>query len=186
MDEISKRQRVRVVVVAEPAMAEQLAADLGAADGLSVVTAGPDPTGAALVSADVVLIDIDTTNLPAVVSAGAAAGVVVLAPTLDDERLSSRWVGRVTVVVRDAPKEDVVRAVQAAAVDPRPAVDAHLTARQEEVLILMSAGLLNKQIARRLGLSESTVKAHVTRVFRALGVSSRTAAAEWARSRGLN
>jgi DNA-binding NarL/FixJ family response regulator len=40
-------------------------------------------------------------------------------------------------------------------------------------------GLANKQIARRLGIAERTVKAHLTAVFQAIGVTDRTQAALW-------
>jgi DNA-binding NarL/FixJ family response regulator len=56
-----------------------------------------------------------------------------------------------------------------------------LTPREEEVLRLLGQGLANKQIARRLGIGERTVKAHLTRVFQRLGVSDRVQAALWAR-----
>lgn len=59
-----------------------------------------------------------------------------------------------------------------------PSVD--LTEREREVLSLVADGLANKQIARRLGISERTVKAHLTRVYSTLGVSDRTQAALWA------
>lgn len=52
-----------------------------------------------------------------------------------------------------------------------------LTARQAEVLALIGDGLANKQIAGRLGLSEKTVKAHVTAILRTLNVSTRAEAA---------
>lgn len=55
-----------------------------------------------------------------------------------------------------------------------------LTDREREVLVLVRAGLANKQIARRLGISERTVKAHLTKTFQALGVTDRTQAALWA------
>jgi DNA-binding NarL/FixJ family response regulator len=51
-----------------------------------------------------------------------------------------------------------------------------LTERQNEVLDLVGADLSNKQIAHRLGLSEKTVKAHVTAILRTLGVTSRAQA----------
>jgi DNA-binding NarL/FixJ family response regulator len=57
----------------------------------------------------------------------------------------------------------------------------NLTARETEVLHLVGDGLANKAIARRLGISEKTVKAHLTRVFAELGVCDRTQAALWAR-----
>jgi len=51
-----------------------------------------------------------------------------------------------------------------------------LTERQTDVLTLMVKGRSNREIAELLGLSEGTVKIHVTAVFKALGVSSRTQA----------
>ena len=56
----------------------------------------------------------------------------------------------------------------------------NLTDREREVLLLVRGGLANKQIARRLGISERTVKAHLTSVFQRLGVTDRTQAAIWA------
>src|SRR5262245_15919041 len=60
-----------------------------------------------------------------------------------------------------------------------------LTDRQIDVLALLAVGKSNKVIARELDLSEMTVKAHITAVFRALGVINRTQAALEARRRGL-
>jgi two-component system nitrate/nitrite response regulator NarL len=68
---------------------------------------------------------------------------------------------------------------------PDEATDDNLTGRQADVLVLLSQGKSNKVIARELDLSEKTVKAHVTAVFRALGVVNRTQAAIAARRRGL-
>ncbi|MCW9078461.1 MAG: response regulator transcription factor, partial [Gammaproteobacteria bacterium] len=59
-----------------------------------------------------------------------------------------------------------------------------LTTRQHEVLERLEEGKSNKQIARELELSEHTVKIHVTRILRALGVSNRTQAAVVARAQG--
>jgi DNA-binding NarL/FixJ family response regulator len=52
-----------------------------------------------------------------------------------------------------------------------------LTPQQFRVLTLMAEGLLNKQIADRLDISEATIKAHVTAILRKLGAQSRTQAA---------
>ncbi len=60
-----------------------------------------------------------------------------------------------------------------------------LSARQIEVLTLIARGAPNKTISRELGLAERTVKAHVTAVFRALKVTSRTQAAIEASRLGL-
>ena len=60
-----------------------------------------------------------------------------------------------------------------------------LSARQAEVLKLIAKGASNKVICRELGLAERTVKAHITAVFRALKVTSRTQAAIEASRLGL-
>ena len=57
------------------------------------------------------------------------------------------------------------------------AAGAKLSERETDVLRLVTAGRLNKQIARELGISEKTVKAHLTRVFDRLGADRRTQAA---------
>ncbi len=53
---------------------------------------------------------------------------------------------------------------------------ASLTPQQVRVLMMLSQGLLNKQIAYELGVSEATVKAHVSAILQKLGVESRTQA----------
>ena len=67
--------------------------------------------------------------------------------------------------------------LERAAAPPTP----QLSEREEEVLRLVAQGLPNKHIARRLGIAERTVKAHLTNVFQRLGVTDRTQAALWAR-----
>ena len=51
-----------------------------------------------------------------------------------------------------------------------------LTQRQLEILLLLCEGKVNKQIAYEMGISEATVKAHMTAIFRKLGVNNRTQA----------
>ena len=60
-----------------------------------------------------------------------------------------------------------------------------LSEREREVLRCVGEGLPNKLIARRLEISEKTVKAHLTRVYQQIGVTDRTQAALWAKERGL-
>jgi DNA-binding NarL/FixJ family response regulator len=60
-----------------------------------------------------------------------------------------------------------------------------LSEREREVLKLLLEGLPNKLIARRLEITEKTVKSHLTRVFREIGVTDRTQAALWAERHGL-
>ena len=63
------------------------------------------------------------------------------------------------------------------------APEIELTAREEEVLDCLAEGLSNVRIARKLGISETTVKTHVSRVLAKLGVESRLQAALAARVR---
>jgi DNA-binding NarL/FixJ family response regulator len=58
-----------------------------------------------------------------------------------------------------------------------------LTDREKEVLELVRQGLPNKVIARRLRISEATVKTHVTRILQRIGAADRTQAALWAERR---
>jgi DNA-binding NarL/FixJ family response regulator len=68
---------------------------------------------------------------------------------------------------------DLPQALIGGAADP---AEFGLTGRQAEVLALMARGKSNRDIAEQLGLSEGTVKVHVTAIFKSLGVSSRTQA----------
>ena len=68
--------------------------------------------------------------------------------------------------------------------NPQPA--RRLSGREQEVLTLVAQGLANKHIARRLGITERTVKAHLPSVFQQLGVTDRTQAALWARDHLLS
>jgi len=60
-----------------------------------------------------------------------------------------------------------------------------VTTRQQEVLYLLSQGLLNKQIAHELNISANTVKAHLHEIFRILKANNRTAAVQSAYKEGL-
>ncbi|MBB4267299.1 LuxR C-terminal-related transcriptional regulator [Roseospira visakhapatnamensis] len=67
----------------------------------------------------------------------------------------------------------------------RPIASVPLTPRQREVLALLGQGQSNKEIARALGLSEGTVKLHVTAILKALKVNNRTGAVVAAARLGL-
>lgn len=60
-----------------------------------------------------------------------------------------------------------------------------LTARQNDVLRLLARGLSNKEIGRELKLSERTVKAHATAIFKSFGVTNRADAVTYARKHVL-
>ncbi len=62
---------------------------------------------------------------------------------------------------------------------PIPRVASNLTGREREVLALLRDGLSNKGFARRLNLSEVTIKTHLSSAFRKLGVTNRVQAAQF-------
>jgi DNA-binding NarL/FixJ family response regulator len=105
-----------------------------------------------------------------------------------------------SVLPRDAPAAEIeaaIRAVAAGLVALRPEelqarstppateVGSTLTPREVEVLRMIAEGLPNKTIAWRLGISEHTVKYHVTSILNRLGASSRAEAVAIGIRRGL-
>ena len=68
---------------------------------------------------------------------------------------------------------------------PRPRRRTSSPGASARCSLLVAEGLPNKLIARRLEISEKTVKAHLTNVFRRIGVTDRTQAALWAERNGL-
>lgn len=88
----------------------------------------------------------------------------------------------VPALVLRAPKADASAAVEV----PVALLGAsHLTDRQTQVLRHLGEGLSNKVIAYRMGVSEKTIKAHVTGVLRAMAADDRLAAVQSARAAGL-
>ena len=176
-----------------------------AADGYEAVSMAHD------LEPDVVLMDLFMPGLDGteatrqITSRGSRTRVVALTSSFDRERVLDTFdAGAVGYVLKDAEPDEVIKAVRCAAaglapVDPRAAQvlllsrnqagrdsTFGLTARETQVLALLTAGCPNKRIARRLGISEATVKAHLTSVFQTLGVSDRTQAALWAHRHGLS
>jgi DNA-binding NarL/FixJ family response regulator len=128
--------------------------------------------------------------------------VVILTSFSDRDRiLKALDAGAVGYLLKDAEPGELARGIAAAArgespLDPRaagtviaartsPAQQPVISEREREVLALLSRGLPNKEIATHLGISEKTVKAHLTSIFRQIKVSDRTQAALWARSHGI-
>lgn len=117
----------------------------------------------------------------------------------DRDIVSAIEAGAAGYLLKDAGPDELINAVTAAAEGHSalaPAVatrllsrvrDSHsaLSARELEVLGLVAEGLGNTAIARRLHLSETTVKSHLAHIYPKLGVSSRTAAVAEARKAGL-
>jgi len=169
-----------------------------AADGAEAVALAED------LRPDVVLMDLSMPVMDGIeatqriVAAHPEVAVVVLTTFADDRHVMAAIdAGAVGYLLKDSGPDQLLAGVEAAArgespLDPkvagalmasrrRPAErEVALTARESEVLSLVVEGLANKAIARRLGISEKTVKAHLTSVFTALDVTDRTQAALWA------
>jgi DNA-binding NarL/FixJ family response regulator len=157
---------------------------------------------------DVVLMDLDMPRLDGIeatrriVAERPETAVLVLTSFSDRPRiLGAIEAGAAGYLLKDASSEEVTDGIRTAArgespLDPRAArtvLDARsepdplaaFSAREREVLVLLAEGLPNKLIARRLEISEKTVKAHLTRIFREVGATDRTQAALWAERHGL-
>lgn len=206
---------IRVLLVDDHAMVrlglEQL---LGGVDDIEVVgSAGDGEEAQVLVrqtNPDVVLMDLQMPNVDGVsatrriVAGNDTVQVVVLTSFSDSERIVAALdAGAVGYLLKDAEPEDLLEGIRAAhrgesPLHPRAARQlltartaarggpVELTPRETEVLSLVRRGLANKQIARRLGISERTVKAHLTSTFQRIGVADRTQAALWAERHGVD
>ena len=146
----------------EPATAVEHVADLHA-NGAQIVALLPEDNAAAQIWSSGVrgLLprDAETETIVAALSA-VAQGLIVLAPSL------AALLGAGALPVG------------ASAIEP-------LTPREQEVLRLLAEGLPNKAIARRLGISEHTVKFHINAVLGKLGAQNRTEAVVLAMRMGL-
>ncbi len=133
------------------------------------------------------------------ITASTDCAVVVLTTFGESDRvLAALDAGAVGYLLKDSTSVDLIAGIRSAAagespLDPRVAralVEARqtqphpttprLTDKQKEVLDLVARGLSNRLIARQMGISEKTVKTHLTAVYAALGVSDRLQAALWA------
>ena len=199
---------IRVVVVDDHSLVRAgLINLLEAADDIEVAGEAADGQQAlGVVSAagpEVVLMDLSMPVLDGVAATRALVAadpdLAVIALTSFSDRSQVQAVltaGAVGYLLKDSEPRELLAAVRAAAaghtpLDPRiaglllptrtPDPRSLLSDREAEVLTLAATGLANKQIGRRLGISEATVKAHLGSVFRRIGVADRTSAAMWAR-----
>ncbi|MDQ3874456.1 MAG: response regulator transcription factor [Actinomycetota bacterium] len=109
--------------------------------------------------------------------------------------------GAVAYVVKTAQADDIASAIRqafshsiylagmrpAASLEAAPSTTAgpDLTRREIEILQLVAEGHSNAQLARRLWVTEQTVKFHLSNIYRKLDVSNRTEASRWAQLNGL-
>jgi DNA-binding NarL/FixJ family response regulator len=188
-----------------------LARLLGSVPDIEVVAAAADGDQAVELARehrpDVVLMDLRMPRMGGseatrrLLESDPAMHVVILTSFSErDEILGALDAGAIGYLLKDAEPDELIRGVRAAAqgdspLDPkaartligsRGAAQSHpLTDREQEVLQLVARGLPNKLIARELGISEKTVKAHLTTVFQRIGVTDRVQAAMWARDHNL-
>jgi len=158
---------------------------------------------------DVVLMDLSMPVMDGIeatrriVSAhdGAVRVVVLTSFSAREDVIAAIDAGASGYLLKDAEPRELLAGVRAAArgeapLAPRAAREVlsaraevgsgpELSPRETEVLQLVARGLPNKRIARELGISEKTVKAHLTQIFQHIGVTDRTQAALWAKERGL-
>jgi DNA-binding NarL/FixJ family response regulator len=187
--------RAGLITLLEAAADIQVAGE--AADGQQALEV------AAATAPDVVLMDLSMPVMDGVAATRRLladrpdARVVALTSFSDRQRVTDVLAAGATgYVLKDSRPEDLLAAVRAAAsghvpLDPRvaaallparePPLADQLSEREKQVLRLVAAGLANKQIARRLGIAESTVKVHTGNIFRRIGVTDRTSAAVWAK-----
>jgi DNA-binding NarL/FixJ family response regulator len=157
---------------------------------------------------DVVLMDLEMPVLDGIEATRVIreerpkTAVLVLTSFSDARRITTALdVGAAGYLLKDASAEDVVRGIRAAAeggapLDPQAArllLEAReapdpletISPRERAVFALLLDGLPNKLIAQRLGISEKTVKTHLTSIFREIDVTDRVQAVLWAERHGL-
>ena len=184
---------------------------LGTTTDIEVVAGAADGEEAVGLAAehrpDVVLMDLSMPNVDGIeatrriLAGNDAVQVVVLTSISDREKIEAALdAGAIGYLLKDAEPDEVIRGIRAAARGESPIAakaartlltargqrpELQLSERELDVLRCVAEGLPNKVIARRLEISEKTVKAHLTRIYQQIGVTDRTQAALWAKERGL-
>jgi DNA-binding NarL/FixJ family response regulator len=157
---------------------------------------------------DVVLMDLHMPRVDGIeatrrIMAELPGTAILILTSFSDRRqiLGALDAGASGYLLKDTASDEVAEGIRSAArgeapLDPRAARTvlsaraapdplAGLSEREREVLALLVEGLPNKLIARRLEITDKTVKSHLTRVFRVIGVTDRTQAALWAQRHGI-
>ena len=204
---------IRVLIADDHAIVRSGLTELVAsADDLDLVGQAEDGTEAVALAAklapDVILMDIAMPELDGIAATRAilednpSIQVVALTSFSDRERiLAALEAGAIGYLLKDATPDELLAGIRSAArgespLAPRAArtfiqaqtqgrSQKELSAREHEILALVAAGHPNKIIAQRLGITERTVKAHLTSIYRRIGVSDRVQAALWAHERGI-
>jgi len=205
--------RIRVLIVDDHAVVRRgLRAFLDLQPDVEVVGEAADGASAEAMTGtlhpDVVLMDLVMPNTDGIATirrlreTREQPTVLVLTSFLDDVHVfAALQAGAAGYLLKDVQPDELVRAIRQvhrgeSALHPKvaarlvqhtaqPAGFADFTPRERDVLRLLAEGFANKEIARRLSLSEKTVKTHVSNILQKLGVADRTQAALLAVRRGL-
>jgi len=203
---------IRLIIVDDhPVVREGLAGMLAGETGFDVVAMATDGAEAVGLdkehAPDVILMDLrmpgmdGVTAIERIKERRPLAHILVLT-TYDSDADIVRAIeaGATGYLLKDTPREELFRAIRAAARGESilaPAVAArlmtrmrapaeeNLSAREIEVLQLVSRGASNKEIGKALHISTATVKTHLIHIFNKLGVDDRTAAVTVALERGI-
>jgi len=174
-----------------------------AADGLEAVRLAAER------HPDIILMDLSMPNLDGfdatrqILAANPNIRIVALTSFSEQRKVfDAISAGAIGYLLKDSTPAELVEGVRAAyagesPLDPKaarvliegqrnPVVLPTLSPREWEVAMVLSEGLTNKDIGKKLGISERTVKAHLTAIFSKLEVSDRTQAAIWVRNNPPN
>ena len=203
-------ERIRIRVVDDhPAIRKGLVATLQPEPDMEIVgTAESSEQGTSLwteTRPDITLMDLAlsgrVTGLDAIRQIrklGSGAKIIVFsALTGDEDVYQALQAGAVTFLTKETPDEELVQTIRDVHAGGRPIppeiarkladriTQSSLTAREIEVLGLVSRGLRNKDIGVALCISEETVQGHMKHILTKLGVTDRTRAAVLAAQRGI-
>jgi DNA-binding NarL/FixJ family response regulator len=191
-------------------MLADAAGDIAVVGSSATASGALDPL--ARLQPDVTLLDLDLGGedglawLPRLSAAAPSARVLILTALRDRARDEEALrAGARGLVLKDAAPEVLLQAIRSVAAGalwfdprvlaaPRPVAPARgaasdaleaLTAREREIVTLVAEGLRNEEVGRRLGITEKTVRNHLTAVFQKLRVSGRLELVVYAFDRGL-
>jgi DNA-binding NarL/FixJ family response regulator len=177
---------------------------VGSADGGEAAVALCASQRPEVLLLDLAMPDVDGIEVTRQVAEASPDTKVVLFTSFSDREgiEAALDAGAVGYLLKDAEPEEIRSAIQAAARGEAPLAPkaaaallaargskdrrtVELTPRERDVLQLIVSGGSNKQVARKLGISEKTVKGHLTKLFQRIGVADRTQAALWAERNGI-